>query len=93
MLKDVIKDIVYNKSQRMIEDNPDEYFKYRTDAGYYNNGAGWDLCSAPENVYDEDLAFEDAKEKILEDIDDSDFEIFIENEDFRNELKRLIRGL
>lgn len=93
MLKDVIKDIVYNQSQRLIEDDPQEYFLRKEDAGYINNGAGWVLCEAPENVYDEERAFENAKEKIIENIDDFDFDIFIENEKFIDELKRLIRSL
>lgn len=55
-------------AERLIEENPDDYFLYEDDYGYYNNGVGM-ACYGTEKVYDEDKAYEDAKKYLLEQLD------------------------
>lgn len=93
MLKTAFRKIISRLSEKLIEDYPEKYFEYETDCGYYNNGVGYDLCSRPEKVYDEDKAYEDAKENIISDIEDDNYDIFAENGELRAALIDLIRRL
>ena len=90
-MKTEIRKILSRNAERLIEEDPETYFKYETDCGYYNNGVGYALCAAPEKVYDEDRAYEDAKENLISDIEDDNYDVFAENSELRDDLIYMIR--
>lgn len=66
-LKTELNNFISAIADKLIENNPEDYEKGYVDYGYYHNGVGM-ACYGKEMEYDEDKAFEDAKEKIIEDI-------------------------
>lgn len=67
-LKSEISSFLSDVANRLIENNPEDYETGYTDYGYYHNGVGF-ACCGKEMTYNEDKAYEDAKEKLVEDIE------------------------
>lgn len=95
-MKNIVKNKIQEIADKLIEDNPDEYRLGYVDYGYYNNGVGMASCGG-EWEYDEDKAYEDAKEKFAESVENYDSEEYLlqllENDTFRNTLANMIRRL
>ena len=62
----IIDENIEKIAKKLIEDNPDEYYKGYESYGSYNNGVGM-ASYGGEDVYDEERAREDACEKLAED--------------------------
>lgn len=62
-----MKKLLNKIAKKLIEKNPDKYLLGEDDYGYYNNGVGM-ACYGKEKVYDEEQAYEDAKEYLIENI-------------------------
>ena len=95
-MKNIIKNKIQEIADKLIEDNPDEYRLGWASYGSYNNGVGM-ASYGGEWEYDEDKAYEDAKEKFAESIENYDSEEYLlqllENDIFRNTLANMIRRL
>lgn len=68
-----------------------KYYQGR-DFDKVNNGVGW-VYVRDEIIQDEDQAFEDAKQELIEELKDADFETFyslIENENVLNAIIKLL---
>lgn len=94
-LKEAFEDMVSNEAEKLIEFNPEDYVCGTSDCGYYHNGVGFASCGATENEYDEDKAFEDAKEGVIEALVNNDFdavEALFENNKFTIALGKFLKG-
>lgn len=78
-LKDAFNKLAEERKERFLEEFPEEYETGRKeDCGYFNNGVGFAPCGASENELDEERALEDAKQKIIEELVNADFDTIIE---------------
>lgn len=94
-LKEAFEEMVSEQADRLIEDNPEDYICGTSDCGYYHNGVGFASCGATENEYDEEKAFEDAKENVIEALVNNDFdavERLFENNKFTIALGKFLKG-
>lgn len=74
-LKDAFTKLVQKRTDKLLEDNPEDYETGRkTDCGYFNNGVGFASYGAEEDELDEDKAYDDAKEEIMEELVNVDLE-------------------
>lgn len=64
-LKEAFEEMVSERADKLIENNPEDYVCGTSDCGYYHNGVGFASCGATENEYDEDKATDDAKFEIM----------------------------
>ena len=62
-----MKKLLNKIAKELIEKNPDEYLLGEDDYGYYNNGVGM-ACYGKEKIYNEEQAYKDAKEYLIENI-------------------------
>lgn len=63
-----MKEYIYEMAQKLIDNNPEEYQGKYCDYGYINNGVGFVSCGG-EYEYNEEQAFEDAKQVLLDELD------------------------
>ena len=94
-LKEAFEDMVSKQAEKLIELNPEDYVCGTSDCGYYHNGVGFASYGATENEYDEDKAFEDAKEGVIEALVNNDFdavEELFENNKFPIALGKFLKG-
>lgn len=63
-----MKDYITKQAQYLLQYYPEKYEAGTTDYGYYHNGVGM-ACYGKEIVYDTKKAFEDAKERMLHELD------------------------
>ncbi len=94
-LKEAFEEMVSEQADRLIEDNPEDYICGTSDCGYYHNGVGFASCGATKNEYDEDKAFEDAKENVIEALVNNDFDAvegLFENNKFTIALGKFLKG-
>lgn len=90
---EIIRKLASEEAQRLIENDPEEYFIEEADYGYYNNGVGM-ACYGKEKIYDEDRAYEDAIEAIAIDVaNDGDYFRVLEMEKVKEALAKHIRTL
>lgn len=99
---DELKKAVYDEtgklSEKLIENNPEEYAAGVSDCGYYNNGVGF-VRIDPEQEYDEDKTFDDALQEIAVDVANEgcnyDFnqKFFVENNKITEILAKLIKTM
>ena len=87
ILENEVKQALERVAEDELESNSEEYFLGMTDSGCYNNGVGF-VTINPEPEYDEDKAYEVAKETITDSIrDDPDcdflYNLFCDNEKIR----------
>lgn len=84
--------------EKLIEDDPEKYCTGTTDYGYYNNGIGM-ACYGKEKTYDDDKAYNDARDAIAEDIANESVQyeyaikLFIENKELTTALAKWIKTL
>ena len=94
-LKEYLQDKIQEIADDLIENNPEAYCLGK-DTDYVNVGI-CNVCVRSETIYDEDAAFDDAREKFIESIEEGDSEGYIqdllENDEFRESLVNIIRGL
>lgn len=94
-LKECLQDKIQEIADDLIENNPEAYCLGK-DTDYVNVGIG-NVCVRSETIYDEDKAYEDAKEKFAESVENYDSEEYLlqllENDTFRNTLANMIRRL
>ena len=76
ILKNAVQEALDKAAEDEIEDNPEEYWIGKDDCGCYNNGVGF-VTINEEDIYDEEKAYEAAKENIVESIRDNDCEDFL----------------
>ena len=76
ILKNAVQEALDKAAEDEIEDNPEEYWIGKDDCGCYNNGVGF-VTINEEDIYDEEKAYETAKENIVESIRDNDCEDFL----------------
>ena len=83
-LKKAFLAMANERADKLIEKSPEDYICGTSDCGYYHNGVGFASCGATENEYDEDKAFEDAKEEIISELvnneEDAPYYLFENNE-------------
>lgn len=95
-LKDAFKKMAEKRKDYILENNSEEYETGRKeDCGYFNNGVGFAPCGASENELDEERALEDAKQKIIEELVNADFDTIIElfeNNKFTIALGAFLKG-
>lgn len=92
-LKNIVRDLASDEAQRLIENNPDKYYKGESDYGCYNNGCGM-ASYGSEPLYDEDLAYEDALEAIaIDTANGGEYYHLLENEKLTSAIAEFIRGL
>ena len=90
-LNDVIRDIIHEESNRLIEQDPEEYYIGKENFGSMNNGCGFVKLDGG-NVYDEDRAWDDAVEAIAIDIaNGSEYYQLFDNNKFTEALAKYIR--
>lgn len=73
-LKKAFLAMANERADKLIEKSPEDYICGTSDCGYYHNGVGFASCGATENEYDEDKALEDAKEEIIYELVNNDFD-------------------
>ena len=78
ILKNAVQEALDTAAKDEIEYNPEEYWIGKDDCGCYNNGVGF-VTINEEDIYDEEKAYEVAKENIAESIRDNDCEDFLQN--------------
>ena len=78
ILKNAVQEALDKAAEDEIEDNPEEYWIGKDDCGCYNNGVGF-VTINEEDIYDEEKAYEVAKENIAESIRDNDCEDFLQD--------------
>ena len=88
ILKNAIQEALERAAEDEVECNPEEYWIGKDDCGCYNNGVGF-VTINEEDIYDEEKAYEVAKENIVESIrdnDDGDFlrDLIIDSDKIRN---------
>lgn len=94
-LKKTFEDMVSKRAEKLIELNPEDYICGTSDCGYYHNGVGFASCGATENEYDEDQAFEDAKEEIIYELVNNEEDALcylFENNEFTIALGKFLKG-
>jgi hypothetical protein len=98
ILTDELNILIEKRAEQLIERAPEEYNPCKSSFGHYHNGVGW--ASYGEEVeYNNDLAREDAKNEIAQDIANSgaDFgyyqELFCENNKLTSALAMFIKSL
>lgn len=91
-LNSVIDNMISDIKDKLIEENPDEYYIGEESYGYYNNGVGMASCGS-EKVYDEDRAWSDAAEKLAIDTANGgdDYELLFK-EELLTEIAKYIRS-
>lgn len=88
-----VRKLASEESQRLIENDPDKYYQYTADYGYYDNGVV-KACYGREKVYDEDRAYEDAIEAIAIDVaNGGEYYHLLEDNAITTELANYIRKL
>lgn len=91
-LKSKFLQMAEKKAEELIEHNEDEYFiKYDTDSVDVGVGS---VCVRREAIYDEDRAFEDAKEIIVDELvnnEDAVCDLF-EDAEFTEALELFLKG-
>ena len=65
-LGSIIDEKIESIAEQLIDENPDDYYLGEESLGWYHNGVGM-ASYGSHKAYDEDKAFEDAKEKLAED--------------------------
>lgn len=68
-----VTDYFWDLAQKKIEREPEEYRTQFCDYGYYNNGCGW-VSSGGEWEYDEEQAYNDAVDEMLENVYSENFD-------------------
>lgn len=89
-----LENLTQKIADKLIEDCPEDYNPQWCSYGSFNNGAGWSECGG-EYEYDEDIAYQDALERIADDIEYENFEYIddlLEYDEFRKTLANLIRS-
>lgn len=90
-LNDVIRDIISEEADRLIEEDPEEYYIGKENFGSMHNGCGFVSLNGG-NVYDTDRAWEDAVEAIAIDIaNGSEYYQLFDNDKFTQALAKYIR--
>lgn len=85
-------------AKTLIERDPEKYYVGESDYGYYNNGIGM-ACYGKEKIYDDDKAYNDARDTIAEDIANESVQyeyaikLFIENKELTTALAKWIKTL
>ena len=90
----VLEKLTESVAGDLIEKTPENYNPKFEDYGWYNNGVGMACCGG-EYVYDEEKAYDDAKEKIAESIEHDYIEyldVLFENKEFCTALADYIRS-
>lgn len=94
-LKEAFNELVDIRKDELIEKHPEDYICGTSDCGYYHNGVGFASCGATENEYDEDKAYEDAKEEMVFELvnneGDAVYYLF-ENNEFTIALGKFLKG-
>ena len=91
-LKSKFLKMLENKKAELIEHNEDEYFiKYDTDSVDVGVGS---VTVRREAIYDEDRAFEDAKEIIIDELINNEEAVYdlFEDVDFTEALEKFLKG-
>lgn len=94
-LKKAFNAMVEERAEKLLENHPEDYICGTSDCGYYHNGVGFASCGATENEYDEDKAYEDAKEEMVFELvnneGDAVYYLF-ENNEFTIALGKFLKG-
>ena len=93
-LKKAFLTLVSNYKEKLIEDHPEEYYLGKADFGHYNNGLGM-VSFGSEDEFDEEQAFEDASEQVIEGLicGEADlWEVVLNDIDFIEELEKFLKG-
>lgn len=77
ILKNAVQEALEKAAEDELERNSEEYWIGKDDCGCYNNGVGF-VTINEEDIYDEEKAYEVAKENIVESIRDNDDEDFLQ---------------
>lgn len=89
-MSNAVIDFVSEWADDRIERNPEDYEIGWSDYGYFNNGVGWACCGG-ETEYDEEQAYNDSVDEIIEHIENENFpEIWdlLQLPEIMNELKK-----
>lgn len=94
-LKKAFLAMANERADKLIEKSPEDYICGTSDCGYYHNGVGFASCGETENEYDEGKALKDAKEGVIEELVNNDFdavEELFENNEFTIALGKFLKG-
>lgn len=93
-LKEAFEEMVSERADKLIENNPEDYVCGTSDCGYENFGCGYVKLNE-QYEYDEDQAYEDAKEEIISELvnneEDAPYYLF-ENNKFTIALGKFLKG-
>ena len=93
--KQAFYDLVENRKQELLETDEDDVYFLGYDRDYEDVGVG-KVCVRCDKIQDEDQAFDDAKDQIIEELVNGEEEATIkllENVKFSTALNAFLRGL